>query len=571
VGEGASDTQVDTQVDTSPATPSTAWRLAAAAIAGLAVAGGVAWLARERSVPAWDQALYLDISRRYRESMGGGLFHFVDTVWSTHPERGPLLPLALLPFVSVFGASASSALALNVVLWPILVLTTGAIAAELFSARARVPTMIVTATMPLLVGLSHSIFPEFAMTTLASTTCWLLLRTRRFTSIRASVALGSVVALGTLTKVTFVMFVAGPILVTLVDAHRWWRRGAAHDRARNAVLAAVVAVGTAAVWYAPHAGATLRYLRLNTSSSLATIGTSRSVSRFALDVLNDGVSWLFVLIGAAAVIATVPRLGRWASALRHDWDHAAPVLFTLAWAIIPFLVVAAGQLQTARYLAPALPAVAILVGAVIGATRPTAFRRALAGAIAAAGLLQVLMATVTVNVPALADTVTFPTPLGRAVIRFTSRDTGLTRVPIEVDDATPIVAYLERVSRDAHGRVRPITIGLLQTNPVTNVATLRFVARTRGDPFDFRRQYADPSHLDRLAEDLDRYDVVLYVPSAARDPRGVGERAALLNREHYAGAYMTPELLSHFDGASTSFSLQSGERVHVLRRADTTT
>src|SRR5262249_47833811 len=127
-------------------------------IAIVAAALCTAWLAREHAIPGWDQALYLDVSARYGHAMGSGPLHFATTVWSARAGHGPVLPLALAPFVAIFGASVAGALVLHVLLWPVLVLATGAIAAELFGGRARLPAMLAILAMPLVIGLSHAVF-----------------------------------------------------------------------------------------------------------------------------------------------------------------------------------------------------------------------------------------------------------------------------------------------------------------------------------------------------------------------------------------------------------------------------
>ena len=78
---------------------------------------------------------------------------------------------------------------------------------------ARLLTILLVAAMPLLVGLYHNVFQDFLLTTLATVAILLLLSSERFQRRWLCAGLGLAMGLGTLTKVTFPIFVVGPLLV----------------------------------------------------------------------------------------------------------------------------------------------------------------------------------------------------------------------------------------------------------------------------------------------------------------------------------------------------------------------
>jgi hypothetical protein len=541
------------------------------AIAGVVVLVAISWAVRERATPAWDQAVYVRNSWYLgRRLTGHGPLEFLSSVLSTTPSRAPLLGLAMVPFVAAFGASASGALMLNVVLWPVLLLGTGAIASRLFGRHTRIVAVVVAATMPLLVGMSHALFQEFLLATLAVVAIWLALRSHGFTDRSTTLAMGAVLGLGVLTKLIFPIYVVGPLTVLAVDAFRTAalsnEPSSDRHRVRTLAVAGSLALGLAGCWYGPNLSATLRYVDVNTSDSSATVGASRSVSDLVLDALGSSISWVFALAALVAFVLVLPRATRRLRAEGFGWPAWRGPLVILSWVVVPSVFVATGKLQTQRYLTGAAPAIAIGIAVLLTRIPAPIVRRVLLTVVVVAGVLQTALLTAPMRL-SIGDTdaVTFPTPFGDGRVPLAGQPLGYERLPLTTDHVTPIVRYLEMVTCAAGGA--PIsTVGLLQTNSVTNDATMSLVAQVRGDQFKFRRQFADPDRLEKLAVDLARNDAILYVPP--RDVAGtVGERSAALNRRYYAGSYMTPELLGLFAGPSRSFPIGNGARVQVRARS----
>jgi 4-amino-4-deoxy-L-arabinose transferase-like glycosyltransferase len=533
-------------------------------VVGVVVVVAVSWAVRERATPAWDQAVYLRNSWHLgRMLVEHGPIELARSFFSTTPSRAPLLALAMGPFVAVFGASASSALMLDVVLWPVLLLGIGAIASDLFGRRTRLLAIVLAATMPLLVGMSRALFQEFLVTTLAVVVVWLAARSRGFADPATTVGLGVVVGLGVLTKLIFPVYVVGPLLVLVFDAFRNRVDIDVRHLVRNLVVAAGIALAMAACWYGPNWGATLRYLQANTSDSSATVGTGRSFSTFVRELLDNSVSWFFALAGLVGLGLVIPRIARRIRYRELGWADVRGPLVLASWLVVPLVFVATGKLQTQRYLTATMPAVAMGIAAVLTRISLIWARRALVSVVVVAGVLQTALLAAPIRLPGIStEALTFPTPFGRGWIPLAGQAQGYERLPNTKDDATPIVRYLEAMSCGAGG---PVVVGLLQTNSVTNHDTMRLVAELRGDPFVFRRQLADPNRLDDLADDLMTYDFVLYVPPT-HGRRTTGARASALNRRYYAGAYMTPELLGLFTGPVRSFPIGGGEHVEVLAR-----
>ncbi len=157
---------------------------------------------------------------------------------------------------------------LNLILAPVLYLSAGQITMHLFrSWQARLLTILLVATMPLMVGLFHNTLQDFPLATFTADILLLLLKSELFQRRAISLLLGLTLGLGTLTKVTFPMLVAGPLLLVLgYIAFSAWRAREAGDRATrvdlcavaiNLAAAAIVYLALVLPWYLSNLSATI--------------------------------------------------------------------------------------------------------------------------------------------------------------------------------------------------------------------------------------------------------------------------------------------------------------------------
>jgi 4-amino-4-deoxy-L-arabinose transferase-like glycosyltransferase len=557
-----------------------------------ACANGV-WILLDNSTPSWDQSHYLTVTLTYREALeSGGPVELLRAIHSTDPSHGPLFTVLMLPLVGIFGSGPRSALLLNFLLAPVLYVSAGQIAWIVFRDWiARLLAIGLVATVPILVGLNHEILQDFLLVTLTTVSLMLLLQTDGFQRGPVAVALGLAMGLGTLTKVTFPLFVAGPLVVVCVQIivsqvagkdERDPHRAPAKVLARNIGLAALAYLIVVAPWYGPNLSATLEYVRSTTSGPLSLGAgptnpyTFDAIASFSLGVVNANVSWIILLAGIVAVALYFPRLKE--LAVRPiDWRPILVIAFLLAWVLVPYLSVALAHNQDVRLMAPAVPGLAVLVA---GAVSAVAYPRVRLALIA---ILGVLLSYQTLNHSADVTPSVLPGQLDarlgsyEAVIPLSSKPIGYERLP-SPDYGTPVVAYIEDVLGQSE---TPPTVCLLESEPVVNSNTFRYLAEARGDEYVFTDILVQPGELDSLRERLQECDFALYVRQPPPNPITAGSRLELVNAE-YAARYMNPDLLSIFSGPQRTFAVGepvviagqnnylttsgSGAWVHVLTR-----
>lgn len=536
-----------------------------------ALANGV-WILFDHTNPSWDQAHYLATTLQYRDAFHiGGPAELFHSIYRADPGHGPLFTIALLPVLSIFGPSNGSGLIVNLLAAPVLYLAAGQVAYVIFrNGFARLLTILLVATMPILVGLFHNVLQDFLLAALTTAALLLLLESERFRRRRITLAMAFVMGLGTLTKVTFPLFVIGPLLVVTAQAlseAAWTRRRGERDSEwiprpvlLNLLGAAIVYFAMTLVWYVPSFSATVDYVRSTTGGPLALGSgptdpyTFHAVASFTLVTINVSLSWVILLLGVAGAALSWPR---WRSLFERPIE-AGPLwklAFLLAWALVPYLSVALAHNQDVRLMAPAFPAVAILAAGAVSAVPRPRLRTALAGVAVIVLTYQTITHVTEVSPEFLPDRIHASIGDYEAAIQLNSEPIGYERLPGS-DYTGPVLDYIEKLAAEEPGGPgQPRTICLLQSEAVINANTISFLAAARHDPYTPIDVVKAPgTGTAELEQVLSTCDFALYARPPRVSPSGSGGRITLVN-EPFAANHMTPRLFHLFKGTSPTFPI----------------
>ncbi len=540
-----------------------------------AIANGI-WLLLDHSMPSWDQAYYLTTTLSYQDALdSGGPIELLRAIKNTDPSHGPLFTVLMLPFIYIFGPEQSSGLVLNLLIAPVLYFAAGEIAWIVFrNWAARLLTIVLVAAMPLMVGLFHNLLQDFLLVTLTTLSLLLLLRSEGFRRRGMTIAMAAAMGFGTLTKVTFPLFVIGPLLVVAIRVAADWvaarRQGPDADPAfdlRQVAInlggAALAFLVIAFAWYGPNFDATVDYVRSTTGGPLAEgAGPSNpftfdAMASFTTGVINFNLSWVILLPGLIAVALCWERL-RALFQQPRDWDRLTKLAFLLAWAVIPFLSVITAKNQDVRLMAPAFPAVAILVAGAICAVRWRRARLVLAGITVVVLGYQTLTHITDVTPGFIPDQIKVEIGDQAALVQLNSESIGYEQLPGD-DYGTPVIEYVEQVAgASPGGNAVPRAVCLLQSEAVINSNTFRYLASAREDPYVYVDVVTEPGpgRQRQLEEVLSGCNFALFVKPPPVPPSGPESRLTLVN-EPYAQHHMTPRLLRLFRGPNRSFPLGS--------------
>jgi 4-amino-4-deoxy-L-arabinose transferase-like glycosyltransferase len=537
----------------------------AVALALIAAAANTIWIFLDNATPSYDQSSYMTVAMAFRDALqNAGPGDLFQAIRDTDPARGPLFSILILPFMLLFGDGVRSGLIPNLVLAPVLYLAAGQIAWIVFrNGSARLLAIVFVATMPLIVGLQHEVLQDFVLLTLTTVSVLLLLLGERFQKRRFCVGLGAVMGLGTLTKVTFPLFMVGPLVIVLawiayeqVSARRTASPGPdLRAAAINLGLAALVYAAIIAPWYITNLQPTLDYIESTTSGPAAEGAappnprTLHAVASFTTGLINDQLSWILGLVFLVSIGFNLPALRR----LFRPVVRAEPLLrlaVIAAWATIPFLIVATAHNQDYRLMAPALSAMAVIVAGAVAAVPARGARMAIAAIAVVALVYQTASHIVRIDPPLLPDEASLRIGDYSAVLPFDDQPIGYERLP-ESSIGDPIMRFIERTAAAEIGRPPARNLCVLQSEAFINTNTFTYLTQSRDDPYNVVAEMVGPTFRAGLAANLHECDFALYMKpaSAAADPNG---RIAFVNDE-FGARYMTPALFRIFRGPQRRF------------------
>ncbi len=467
------------------------------------------WVYRDDTPPSWDQAHYLNLTLTHKEALlSGGLPKFFSSLIGLQRTRAPLLTMLTVPVFVIFGAGPRHGVLVNILLWPVLLVTVFALGRRYFRASVGVLAAFLTATSPILFGLAHEFLVEFLMTVLVALTVLLSVKTDGFTRRWECAVLGVVMGLGLLTKITFPMYIVGPDFVLLVVAlvsamrpvpHERWDVRRAFPIAVNVGMIAALAVAVASFWYWPNLRPSWDFAR---STSVGTISLTYGAAKpytlpvlaeYAINIANTDLTWLYIAVSLIAAVSLWLAQDNRPSLV--NWNAATCQSLVLAsWIAIPFVAVALSRDRDPRFLAPAMPAFAIVVAALLSRVcQENARRGALVGLVMLA-VFQLVSGPFPISfLPGQIETVT---PVGH-LIYWSQKPHGYNHAPSQSWQVDELLTYLATENRTASG-VTALTVCSFEESPAFNSLTWGFYIHMRHLPFSFvrlRSHTVDPTEL----------------------------------------------------------------------------
>ncbi len=305
------------------------------------------WTKRDTRPLAWDQAIHMKIAFEYRDRLA------TESVWQAMKpvdmNYPPLYHLAMVPFLNQVPDVADVGVAVNAICLFILIFAVFLIGSTLTGPWAGFAAATVVSCYPALIDLSRTTLIDLSLTTGVAVAFLCLLRSENFSRPLWSLGFGVSLALAMLTKWTAFAYISVPLIVSVVVAVRERRWGALF-------VVGVVCLAIMWPWYIQN---TLPMLARIPKLSKLPPASGENLSGIANVFwyplsLFDGVSLPFLLLALPGVVAVFWRPKLWPVTL---WFVGSVVLFSLI------------TNRNVRYIAPALPALAVLSTAWLPLTR----------------------------------------------------------------------------------------------------------------------------------------------------------------------------------------------------------
>ncbi len=219
-----------------------------------------AWLSTNLVLLGWDRPRHLIESLVYNDLLSQVSPQTLFDAWVYSGYYPPLFHLAMVGFYKLFGISMDVAASVNTVFLVVLLVAAYGVGSRIGGRGVGLLSAFVTATLPMIFGMSRYTYIEFALTATVALSMWLLLLSEGFDRKRYSLLFGLSVGLGLLTKWTFSLFVFPALLVVVLrtgvlSRARQSLRALHLDRKWMTVSAVLGAVFTM-LWYLPNVGRT---------------------------------------------------------------------------------------------------------------------------------------------------------------------------------------------------------------------------------------------------------------------------------------------------------------------------
>ena len=198
---------------------------------------------------------------------------------------------------------------------------------------------------------------EYVLTALLAVAACVLIESNGLKRDRLVMLFGAVCGFGLLLKIIF------PLFILPLFAYIWLTSG---RRGRPLLLAALPCLLLALPWYAVHFKATVaNALDAGFGAPAAIQGTGpifsiSTITTYLSHVAANGVSWYFCFLAVVLCLCAVVR--------RPDAKKTAGPLL-LAW-LLPFAVFVLGGNKDVRYIAPVLPAAALVLAWLLDSNLP---------------------------------------------------------------------------------------------------------------------------------------------------------------------------------------------------------
>lgn len=350
------------------------------------------WLTLDTQPPWWDQADYLRTSLQYAHRLQKLDFSgfFSDLIFLNR-TRPPLVMLLTTPVYFFNFRNEDLAVMINILFMGITFLVIFKLCKEYLDPRIALLSCFLLSMYPAIYGNLRTYLMDIGLMAIVSVSIYLLLKCDGFRNLKYSLLLGLSLGLGMLTKHSYVIFIAGPLVGIIwisgriPSIHKEKNEISTLSKSRlNLLYCLIVGLGLTLSWYLPNFKQALGLILYNNSPRWARvflpsylINVKSFLTFLPRAMTSYGITSFFMLLFLCS------------SLLFFKDRRPHPVKKVLIWWIVlPFLVVTFYLNKQSRFLIPFFPALAIITAYGVYRIKNRGTRAALIGLIVVVGLFQ---------------------------------------------------------------------------------------------------------------------------------------------------------------------------------------
>lgn len=323
------------------------------------IGANVYWETHNTTPPPWDQATYLETAANFSNSLVTyGPVNLLRVFSGSLGTKAPLIALLPLPAFVIFGPDAATALLFMNFLVILMNVFLFFLFKEISDRRTALLGVVLTASMPLIYGLSRQFLVEYSLTVIVVMWMYFLITSDHLQKNMNNFALGLLFGLGLLMKVTFPMYVLAPTAIVFIQrlriyGFRKWKR-----LVIDICMILIPGIALASIWYVHNLSSVISFGLSSGFGSTAEMYSS-GLWQYWGGVIYAGTSaYLFLCLVTLAALVFARRPGK----VMNIFAAERTSLYVLAsWFIVPFFILSVGVNSDARYITPALPVVGLII------------------------------------------------------------------------------------------------------------------------------------------------------------------------------------------------------------------
>jgi 4-amino-4-deoxy-L-arabinose transferase-like glycosyltransferase len=344
------------------------------------------YLRENTAPPRWDDSMYLEHSEimfnaiHGHESYNPAYFNLT-TLGRFNPAsvyvhllaggHAPLISLLPLPGYFVFGSGFLGLAATFFALIVAFNLIFYRFVSEIADKPTALLAVVITSTMPLTIGLSRYFLVEYGLTILVTLWVYLQIKSNHFREGRYNVWMGIVLGLGMLMKVTFPIYIIGPILWGLASVlvETKFDKEKLINVFRNGLVVLLIGILLMSTWYLPNMKQVLTFAfnagfgRASQDYSMGNPFDARVLLNYWVGVINIGTSAYYFFILAFLSLAQGIVFGLYKKRFTYQVIDRTKtsIWMMLSWFLVPFTILSFGVNKDIRFLLPALPPISFAI------------------------------------------------------------------------------------------------------------------------------------------------------------------------------------------------------------------
>jgi 4-amino-4-deoxy-L-arabinose transferase-like glycosyltransferase len=320
------------------------------------------WLQVDTLSPSWDESVHLIASLDYLKIMENpegfekifsvpnypSLAHRMDIApeepafpFVATPFYPPFFYISTLPFYKLFGVSKDIAVSTNLLYFALLLVSTYHIGNKIFNREIGLLGAFFLSFYTPVYGISRLYLLDLALMSLVSLGVALLISTRRFERRLHSALFGLVLGIGTLTKWSYPVFLAGPVFVLI------FKKGV---KRTNLALAIIIGILISGYWYLTNAS----HLISSFASNFSVIPVRENDPEFGVAAI------LYYIFGMMNYQLNVYFFALFLGGLVGLSKTREKDLILLGWMLFSIGIFTLVPNKSSRYILPVLPAVALI-------------------------------------------------------------------------------------------------------------------------------------------------------------------------------------------------------------------